>query len=100
MLCEFSISPVGKESMSDEVARIIDLIDRSGIPYKTHAMGTVVEGSWDEVIPLIRQCHELMKSRHTRVSTRIVIDDRSGKSDRLAGKIDAVERHLGRKISK
>jgi uncharacterized protein (TIGR00106 family) len=98
MLCQFSISPAGQVSMSSEVAKIIDLIDRSGLMYKTHAMGTIVEGDWDEIMRLIKRCHELMLSNSSRVTTTIMIDDRKDAKDRLAGKVEAVERRLGRKI--
>jgi uncharacterized protein (TIGR00106 family) len=100
MLCQFSISPLGAgESLGKDVARIIALIDSSGLRYQVHAMGTIVEGGWDEVMALIKQCHELMRHIHSRVSTTIQIDDRKDAGGRLTGKIDSIERHLGRKIS-
>jgi uncharacterized protein (TIGR00106 family) len=101
MLCEFSISPFGRsESVSGEVAQIIDLIDRSGLPYKTHAMGTIVEGEWDAIMDLIRRCHMLMKLRNARVITNIHIDDRQNATNRLNGKVASIERHLGHEIRK
>jgi len=46
MLVEFSITPIGRgESLSEDVARILDLVDRSGLNYKLTPMGTIVEGS-------------------------------------------------------
>lgn len=85
-------------SLSAQIATIIDRIDRSGLPYQTHAMGTIVEGSWDDIMALIRQCHELILENNERVTTSIRIDDRKGCSGRLQGKIDSVEHRLGRKI--
>ncbi|HPQ39158.1 MAG TPA: MTH1187 family thiamine-binding protein [bacterium] len=99
MLCEFKISPFGaSESVSREVARIIEIIEDSGLPSQTHAMGTIVEGEWDAVIALIRRCHEVMRSTHRRVITDIHIDDREGARDRITGKVESIERHLGRSI--
>ncbi len=99
MICEFTVSPIGPSvSLSAQVAKIIDRIDSSGLPYQTHAMGTIVEGSWDDIMMLIRQCHDLMLEDNERVSTTIRIDDRKGSSGRLQGKVDSVEHRLGRKI--
>jgi uncharacterized protein (TIGR00106 family) len=100
MLIEFSTFPAGRESLSEAVAGIIDLIDKSGLPYQTHALGTVVEGEWDELMELVRQCHMRMRDDFDRVFTRITIDDREGASDRLTGKVKSIEDKLGRIIKK
>jgi len=99
MLVEFSTFPMGKEgNMSKPVAEVIDLIDKSGLPYECHAMGTLVEGEWDEVMELVKKCHSLLAGQYNRVSTRIIIDDRKDASGRIAGKLDSVEKQLGRKF--
>ena len=54
VLLEFSIAPVGQgESVSAHVARILDLIDRSGVPYQLTPMGTILEGEWAEVMAVV-----------------------------------------------
>ena len=99
MICQFSISPIGSsESLSKDVARIIDLIDKSGHPYQTHAMGTIVEGEWDEILELIHRCHMVMAEQNSRVITTIHIDDRKHSTQRISGKIQSIEKHLGRRI--
>ena len=99
MLCQFSISPLGKgESVSGFVAKIIDVIDQQGLPYQTHAMGTIVEGDWDDIMNLIKRCHFLIKAESGRVITHIHIDDRGDQSDRLRGKVDTIENKLQREI--
>ncbi len=101
MLCQFSIFPVGAgESLSASVAGIIDIIDKSGIPYQTHSLGTIVEGDWETVMDLIRRCHEVIGQDNARVVTNIHIDDRKGADNRIEGKIKSLENHLGRKISR
>jgi uncharacterized protein YqgV (UPF0045/DUF77 family) len=43
-LMEFSITPMGQgESVSSFVARCVAIVDRSGLDYRLHSMGTVVE---------------------------------------------------------
>ena len=62
VLLEFSMSPLGKgESVSKFVSRSLDIIDKSGVPYRLNPMGTVLEGEWDEVFAVVRQCYERMK---------------------------------------
>jgi uncharacterized protein (TIGR00106 family) len=99
MIVEFSVVPLGAgEELAGPVARILDIIDRSGLPYRLTAMGTIVEGEWDEVVGLIRRCHEAMREEASRVSTHIAIDDRAGASGRIQGKVEDVEKALGRKL--
>jgi uncharacterized protein (TIGR00106 family) len=99
LLAEFSIFPIGSGvSLSRYVARSIELIQRSGLPYKVNAMGTVVEGDYDEVMALIKKCHMRMRKDNERVVTIIKIDDRKGKKDRLKGKVESIQKKVGFKI--
>ena len=101
MVIEFSVVPVGRgEELAGSVARILDIIDRSGLPYQLTAMGTLVEGDWDEVVGLVRRCHEAMRGESGRVLTHIAIDDRPNAPGRLSGKVRDVERALGRALKK
>jgi uncharacterized protein (TIGR00106 family) len=101
MIAEFSVVPVGRgESLAGPVARVLDIVDKSGLPYQLTAMGTLVEGDWDEVLALVRRCHEAMRGEAGRVSTHIAIDDRPGASGRIVGKVRDVEESLGRPLKK
>ncbi len=101
MLVEFSVIPVGGgESIGDEIAKVIDIVDKSGLPYRANPMGTVVEGEWDEVMNLIKECHQAVLRDGLRVFTSITIDDRPGKPNRITEKLASVERRLGREIKK
>jgi uncharacterized protein (TIGR00106 family) len=101
MLIQFSIVPIGTgESISESVAGVIRIVDESGLPYRTNPMGTVIEGGWDEVMALIRKCHEEVLRGASRVLTSISIDDRPGKPDRITEKVKSVEKRLGREIKK
>jgi uncharacterized protein (TIGR00106 family) len=99
MLLEFSMSPLGKgESVSQYVAGSLDIIDRSGLPYRLNAMGTVLEGEFDEVMGVVKQCLEKMSEECGRVTCSMKFDWRRGATGRLAGKIESVETKLGRKL--
>jgi uncharacterized protein (TIGR00106 family) len=101
VLLEFSMSPLDKgESLSPYVARSLDLIDKSGLPYQLTPMGTIVEGEWDQAMALVTACFQTMSRDCDRISTSIKIDYRAGKSGRLKSKIQAVESRLGRTLSK
>ena len=100
VLLEFSMTPLDKgASVSKYVSRSLNIIDKSGLPYRLNPMGTVLEGSLDDVLNLVRECHDLMASDCDRISTSIKIDYRKGKSGRLESKIKSVEEKLGRNLS-
>jgi uncharacterized protein (TIGR00106 family) len=100
VLVEFSMTPLGKgESVSRYVSRSLDIIDRSGLPYRLTPMGTILEGEWDEVMGVVRDCFERMRQDCDRITTSIKVDYRAGASGRLEAKIASVEEKLGRKLS-
>ena len=101
VLLEMSIVPMGVgESVSQYVAECVNLVDKSGLDYEVHAMGTIVEGELDDVLELMRACIEKMAEHSDRVSCAAKLDYRRGKSGRLAAKVDSVEKKLGRPIKR
>lgn len=101
MIAEFTIMPIGAGvSTSAEVARVVKLVDESGLSYKLNPMGTVVEGEWADIMGLIERCHRLVMGDVERVMTSITIDDRKGRTGRITGKVESVERILGKSVCK
>jgi len=101
MLTEFSIIPIGiGSSIGDQIAEVLKIIDASGLPYRINPMGTVVEGEWDDIMKLIKKCHETVLNTGERVITAITIDDRKGKLNRIEEKIKSIERRLGKSLKK
>ena len=99
VLFEFSMSPLGKgESVSKYVSRSLDIIDKSGVDYRLNPMGTVLEGEWDEVLGVVKQCYERMKKDCPRISCVMKVDYRKGHKDRLSGKVAKVEKRLKRRL--
>ena len=98
MLASFKIVPleVGSE-VKEHVARIIDVVEESGLEYRLGAMQTTVEGNWDEIMSLVKRCHDLMRDVSPRVLTSVAIDDHADAKGRLTGKVEDVETVLGRK---
>jgi uncharacterized protein (TIGR00106 family) len=96
MLMEFSISPVGKGvSLSKYFAKAIRIVSESGLPHANNPMGTVVEGEWDELMALVKDCRDELIKDSERVIINMKIDDRPGKpKDRLTAKLKSVEKRL------
>ena len=88
-----------EESKSAYVARILDIIDKSGLPYQLTPMGTIIEGDWTEVMAVVTGCFRSLEVDCPRISSQIKIDFRSGTNTRMKSKIEKVESLLGRKLS-
>lgn len=96
-LLELSVVPLGVgQSVGAQVAECVELIDRSGLPYELHAMGTVVEGELHELLAIVQQCMEQMAKHSDRVTCQAKFDYHKGKTGRLRGKVESVERRLGK----
>ncbi|MGE5235338.1 MAG: MTH1187 family thiamine-binding protein [Acidobacteriota bacterium] len=99
LLAEFSLTPLDKgASVSAQVARSIDIIDRSGLSYRLGPMGTCVEGEWDQVMGVLKQCWDRMAEDCERISISFKGDWRRGPGGRLTAKVSKVESLLGRKV--
>lgn len=100
VLLEFSLYPTDKgESVSDYVKRNLEIIDESGLPYKLGPMGTCLEGEYDEVMAVVRKCHQRMSEDCGRIACQIKIDDRKGHAGRLKSKVDTLKAKTGRDLS-
>ena len=92
LLAEFSIWPMDKGvSVSPYVARAIAIVEQSGLPYKVGALGTCIEGEYDAVMAVIRECHLALAADSDRVMCTIKMDWRKGRSGR---DVDTVVRWL------
>jgi uncharacterized protein (TIGR00106 family) len=101
LLAEISIWPMDKgESVGHYVARVLDVIDRSGLPYKLGPLGTCLEGDWDAVMAVIKQCHEVLAADCNRIACTIKMDWRKGHAGALEAKVRSVEEKVGRKLRK
>jgi uncharacterized protein (TIGR00106 family) len=102
MLAFFSIVPMGggDASVGERVAEAIEVVADSGLEYQVTAMGTLVEGEWDEVMAVIRRCFDVLHEHADRVTCTLKIDDYRGRTGRIAGKVKTVEDTLGRAVNK
>lgn len=99
VLLEFSIAPLEQgASVGNYVARCLDIIDRSGLDYRLHAMGTIVEGELPQVLAVLQACFDALAADCDRITCTAKLDYRRGHSGRLATKVTSVEEQLGRQL--
>ncbi|WP_426510393.1 thiamine-binding protein [Dactylosporangium sp. McL0621] len=96
VLVAFSVTPLGVgEDVGDLVAEAVRVVRASGLPNRTEAMFTTVEGStWEEVMTVVQAAVAVVQAAAPRTSTVIKVDWREGPVGRLESKVATVERHL------
>jgi len=101
VLLDFSVTPLGVgESVGQYVAQCVDIIDRSGLDYKLHSMGTTIEGDLDQVLGVLKQCVEAVSAQAGRVSVAAKLDVRPKHTGMINAKVASVEKRLGRPLKK
>jgi uncharacterized protein (TIGR00106 family) len=95
VLVAFSVTPIGSgEDVGELVAEAVRVVRESGLPNRTDAMFTTVEGeSWDEVLAVVTAAVAAVEARAPRVSVVLKADSRAG-GGRLDAKVATIERHL------
>jgi uncharacterized protein (TIGR00106 family) len=96
MIVAFSVTPLGVgEEVGEYVADAVRVVRASGLPNRTDAMFTSIEGDWDEVMAVVKQAVDVVAARAPRVSVTLKADVRPGVTGALDAKVASVERHLG-----
>ena len=76
---ELAVYPLGTDnsSITKEVSKVFEVLDNCDLTYQITTMGTVIEGTIDELFALARELHEAVFSDSVkRVITTIKIDDK------------------------
>src|ERR1700759_5697078 len=95
MLVAFSVTPLGVgDSVGDLVAEAVRVVRASGLPNRTDAMFTTIEGEWDEVMAVVKQAVDAVAARSGRVSITLKADVRPGVTDGLTAKVAHIEAAL------
>src|ERR1700760_2632546 len=96
MLVAFSVTPLGVgDSVAEYVADAVRVVRDSGLPNRTDAMFTTIEGEWDEVMAVVKAATEAVSAVAPRTSLVLKADIRPGFTGMLTSKVASVERHLG-----
>ncbi|CAK1364278.1 UPF0045 protein ECM15 [Cercospora beticola] len=94
---DFCLIPLGTPtaSVSKEVAEVQRFLKKTGIKYSMHSAGTTLEGTWDECMKVIGQCHTMLHARGVlRIQSDIRVGSRTDKKQSFEDKINAVEKLL------
>ena len=109
MLVAFSVAPSGAapdgrspagsagaaDSVSAAVAAAVRVVRASGLPNRTDAMFTTIEGDWESCLQVVRDAVEAVGRYGSRVSLVLKADIRAGHDGELQGKVDRLEALLG-----
>jgi uncharacterized protein (TIGR00106 family) len=97
---ELTVIPMGRgASVSEDIAELVGIIDESGMPYRVTALGTLIEGAWDELMNLVKDCHAAARKNADRVILLMKLEDYAGRTDLLTGTVGRVEKRLGRTVN-
>ncbi len=95
MIVAFSVAPSGTAepdgSVHDAVAAAVRVVRESGLPNRTSAMFTEIEGEWDEVMAVVKAATEAVLPYAPRVSLVLKADIRPGRTGELDGKLERLE---------
>jgi uncharacterized protein (TIGR00106 family) len=95
VLVAFSVTPLGVgESVGEAVAAAVRVVRDSGLPNRTDAMFTTLEGDWDQVMDVVHRAVDAVAAGAPRVSLVLKADIRAGVTGALDAKVESVERHL------
>ncbi|WP_030015674.1 MULTISPECIES: thiamine-binding protein [Micrococcales] len=98
MLFAFSVAPSGGDapdaSVHDAVADAVKIVRESGLPNRTDAMFTTIEGDWDECMDVIKRATEAVGKYGTRVALVLKADIRPGYEGELTGKLERLEKAI------
>ena len=98
-LMEFTIIPLDKgSSFSKYVAQVLDIVDTCGLDYRLTPMGTIVEGEWSDLLSLLDRCFSAIENISDRISLSVKFDHRKGQNGRIRGKVQSVEKRVGRPL--
>jgi len=97
-IAEISVVPLGTKtaSVSQYVARAVKVLEQEkAIRYQTTAMGTIVEGTLDRILAVVKKMHEeTFGEGIVRVLTTVKIDDRRDKAQGMSEKLDSLKKKL------
>lgn len=98
MLVAFSISPTAADetgSVSEAVAAAVQVVRESGLPNRTDAMFTTIEGpDWDTVMEVVKRAVDAVAAVSPRVGLVLKADIRPGYEGQLTAKVERVEQAL------
>ncbi len=96
VMVDLCVVPMGVGvSVSEYVAECERIIAAAGLAHQLHPYGTVIEGEWEPVFDVVRQCHERVHALGApRVFTSLKVGTRTDREQSMQDKIDSVRGKL------
>lgn len=96
VMIDLCVVPVGVGvSVSEYVAECESIIHAAGLSSQLHAYGTTIEGDWDAVMAVIKQCHiKVHEMGSPRIMSIVKIGTRTDREQSMQDKIDSVNEKL------
>ena len=93
VIIDLCVVPIGVGlSVSKYVAACHKIINEAGLKSQLHAYGTNIEGEWDIVFGVVKQCHEKIHEMGApRITTTIKAGTRTDRKQTMTDKIESVK---------
>ena len=92
VMVDFCVVPIGVGvSVSAYIAECERVIIGAGLEAHLHPYGTVIQGEWNTVFEVVRQCHERVHEMGApRISTSMRVGTRIDRVQTMQDKLDSV----------
>lgn len=91
VIVDLSVFPIsGEKSLSPYVARVIRVIEESGLAYALGPMGTAIEGDWEDILQVVDACYRELEPDFDRIYMNMKVDAKRGRTDGIRGKVESV----------
>ncbi|WP_355659887.1 MTH1187 family thiamine-binding protein [Halomonas salifodinae] len=93
VMVDLCVVPLGVGvSVSPQVAACQRVIQASGLSHRMHAYGTNIEGPWDEVMAVVKRCHEVVHEMGApRITSTLKVGTRIDRAQSMDDKVASVE---------
>ncbi len=96
VIVDLCVVPMGVGvSVSKYIAVCERVIRDSGLHSNLHPHGTNIEGEWDDVMAVVKKCHEVLHDMDViRISSSMRIGTRTDRKQSMLSKVQSVEEKL------
>lgn len=97
VILDLCVVPLGVGvSVSEYIVACEKIIKEARLKHSLHAYGTNIEGEWDEVMAVVKQCHERVHQLGApRITSTIKLGTRTDRHQTMSDKVKSVEAKLG-----
>lgn len=92
MLAELRLTPVGPGiPFLRLIADLLPILSESALQFQVHPLSTTLEGDLEDILDVVRRCHDQARKHVDRVLIELSIDDRAGADDELVESLDHLQ---------